>query len=77
MTADIMVTMRHVRAAGLPGRRPLCAPSIRTWFARHGFIFRDFLLHGIPLRVAETITDEFCVRACALARAEHEASHGR
>ena len=77
MDVEIMVTMRHVRAAGLPGRRALCAPSIRIWFARHGFVFRDFLVNGIPLRIAETITDEFCVRACTIARMEYEANHGK
>jgi hypothetical protein len=40
MTAKIVVTIDHVRAAGL------CVGGTRAWFDRHGLDFRAFLRDG-------------------------------
>lgn len=71
---SIVVTMRHVRAARLDGRRGVsCAPGIRAWCARHQIDLAEFARHGMPLEQGELINDAFAQRACAIARAEAEA----
>ena len=46
--SDLIVTIAHVRAAGL------CVNGTRVWFARHDLDFRTFLREGCA---AETLLD--------------------
>lgn len=71
---DVLVTMRHARAASLSGVGVLCAPSIRAWFARHDLDLQTFLRAGLPASVLEATGDAFALRAVAIARAEQEAA---
>ena len=75
MSAPIVVTMQHVRAASLPGVGVVCAPGVRAWFAQHHLDYRAFLRDGLPLETLEATGDSFALRACAIARAE--VAHGR
>ena len=78
MSAPIVVTMQHVRAAAMPGVGVLCASGVRAWFALHGLDYRAFLHDGLPLETLEATGDAFALRACAIARAEvSEVSDGR
>lgn len=72
--AELLVTMKHARAASLSGVRVLCAPSIRTWFARYDLDLQTFLREGLPAEVLEATGDAFALRAVAIARAEQEAA---
>lgn len=70
MTSEpVMVTMRHVRAAGL------CSRGTRAWFARHGFSWPVFLDIGYPDDVLAATGDPLAMRAVAVAR--REANDGR
>ena len=78
MSAPIVVTMQHVRAAAMPGVGVLCASGVRAWFALHGLDYRAFLHDGLPLETLEATGDAFALRACAVARAEEsEMTDGR
>ncbi len=64
MTADVIITIDHVRAAGY------CVAGARAWFARHGLDFRAFLAHGLPAAVFLATGDAQALRLVAYARAE-------
>lgn len=66
MSADVLVTIAHVRAAGL------CVHGTRTWFARQGLDFRDFLARGLPASVLLATGDAMAARAVEVAQARHE-----
>lgn len=65
---SIIVTMEHVRAAGIPGARVLCAPGIRLWAQRHGIDVRQFCREGMPIEEVERLGDAFARRVAAIAR---------
>jgi hypothetical protein len=67
---DLMVTMRHVRAARL------CSRGARAWCEAHGFSWSGFLDDGLPADVLEATGDPFALQAVAAARAEQEPAHG-
>lgn len=71
---DVMVTMRHARAAAMPGQRVSCAPGVRAWFARYGLDMHQFVREGLPAATLEATGDAFALRAVAAAR--EEASRG-
>ena len=62
MSADVLVTIAHVRAAGL------CVHGTRTWFARQGLDFRDFLARGLPASVLLATGDAMARRVVEVAR---------
>lgn len=66
MSTDVLVTIAHVRAAGM------CVHGARAFFARHGLDFRAFLRDGIPAQVLLATGDAMAARAVAQARAEQE-----
>ncbi|TCP08397.1 hypothetical protein [Caldimonas thermodepolymerans] len=66
MSKDVTVTIAHVRAAGL------CVHGTRTWFARQGLDFRDFLAQGLPASVLLTTGDAMARRVVEVAQACHE-----
>lgn len=66
---SIIVTMEHVRAAGVPGARVLCAPGIRLWAQRHDIDVRRFCREGMPIEDVERLGDAFALRVAAIARA--------
>jgi len=66
MATQAVVTIDHVRAAGL------CVHGTRTWFARHGLDFRDFLANGLPASVLLATGDAMAQRVVEIARRAHE-----
>lgn len=66
MSKDVTVTIAHVRAAGL------CVHGTRTWFARQGLDFRDFLARGLPASVLLATGDAMAQRVVEVARRDAE-----
>lgn len=65
--AGIVVTMRHVRAAGL------CAPGVRRWFTRFDrTLIRRFCREGLPVEEVDAFGDPLSQRVARQARIEHE-----
>lgn len=62
MSKDVTVTIAHVRAAGL------CVHGTRTWFARQGLDFRDFLARGLPASSLLATGDAMAARVVEVAR---------
>lgn len=50
----LIITIRHVRAAGM------CPPGARPWFKRHNLDFKRFMKEGMP-------AEELLATGCALA----------
>lgn len=61
MSTDVLVTIAHVRAAGL------CVHGTRTWFARQGLDFRAFLARGLPASVLLATGDAMAQRVVEVA----------
>lgn len=74
MSAGLVITMKHVRAARLDGAGIACASGARVWARRHGIDVRDFLERGMPIERAEQLAeiDAFAARIVALAKADKE-----
>jgi hypothetical protein len=68
MSMEVLVTIAHVRAAGL------CVHGTRTWFARQGLDFRAFLAHGLPASVLLATGDAMALRVVEVARRAQEES---
>jgi hypothetical protein len=66
MSTDVLVTIAHVRAAGL------CVHGTRTWFARQGLDFRAFLARGLPASILLATGDAMAARVVEVARQGHE-----
>ncbi|MES0875082.1 hypothetical protein [Sinimarinibacterium thermocellulolyticum] len=66
MSSDVLVTIAHVRAAGL------CVHGTRTWFARQGLDFRAFLARGLPASTLLATGDAMAQRVVEVARQCHE-----
>jgi hypothetical protein len=69
MNQDVIVTIDHVRAAGL------CVHGTRTWFARQGLDFRAFLAQGLPAARLLATGDAMARRVVEVAQARHEEPH--
>lgn len=61
MSTDVLVTIAHVRAAGL------CVHGTRAWFARQGLDFRAFLARGLPASVLLATGDAMAARVVEVA----------
>lgn len=59
----LLVTVRHIRQAGL------CMAGARDWAASRNMDWRHFVDNGIPIEELEVLDDCFANRICALARA--------
>ena len=66
MSMEVIVTIAHVRAAGL------CVHGTRTWFARRGLDFRAFLAQGLPASLLLATGDAMAARVVEVARQGHE-----
>ena len=66
MSMEVIVTIAHVRAAGL------CVHGARTWFARQGLDFRAFLAQGLPASILLATGDAMARRVVEVARQGHE-----
>ena len=66
---DLVVTMRHVRAA------KLCSRGARAWCEANGFSWSTLLDHGLPVQELEQTGDALALRAVAAAR-EEASAHG-
>ncbi len=62
MTERLLITIDHVRTAGL------CVHGTRTWFARQGLDFRAFLREGIAADVLLATGDAMALRVVEHAR---------
>lgn len=63
---EIMVTMRHCRAAGV------CAAGARDWFKKVGLDFRIFVTTGTPISHIEATGHGVAAKVAAAAREEAE-----
>lgn len=66
--SDLIVTIAHVRAAGL------CVNGSRAWFERHGLNFRAFLREGLDADTLLATGDAMAQRVVDYARNEQENS---
>ena len=64
--SDLIVTIAHVRAAGL------CVNGSRTWFERHGLDFRAFLRKGLDAETLLATNDAMALRVVEHARTRQE-----
>ena len=64
--SDLIVTITHVRAAGL------CVNGSRAWFARHGLDFRAFLRDGLDAETLLATGDAMALRVVEYARQQQE-----
>ena len=60
--SDLIVTIAHVRAAGL------CVNGTRVWFARHDLDFRVFLREGCTAETLLATGDAMALRVVERAR---------
>ena len=60
---DLIVTIIHVRAAGL------CVNGSRAWFTRHGLDFRAFLRDGLDAETLLATGDAMALRVVSYAEA--------
>ncbi len=60
--SDLIVTIAHVRAAGL------CVNGTRVWFARHDLDFRAFLREGCTAETLLATGDAMALRVVERAR---------
>lgn len=67
--SDLVVTMRHVRAA------KLCSRGARAWCEANGFSWSVLLDGGLSAEELERTGDPLALRAVAAAR-EEAAAHG-
>lgn len=65
MSTEIVVTIAHVREAGL------CSRGAKMWFERNQLDFRHFLQHGYPVSVIEETGDALGLLVAKVARDEH------
>jgi hypothetical protein len=63
MTTQTVITIDHVRAAGL------CVNGTRTWFARHDLDFRAFLRDGCDAEILLSTGDAMALKVVDYARA--------
>lgn len=61
---DLIVTVEHLRKAGL------CSRGARQWFAYTGLDYADFLKNGIPASRVEATNDALGMRVLKIARDE-------
>ena len=66
MSTETVITIDHVRAAGL------CVNGTRTWFARHDLDFRTFLRDGCDAETLLATGDAMAQRVVSYAE-----SHAR
>jgi len=64
--SDLIVTIAHVRAAGL------CVNGSRVWFVRHGLDFRAFLREGLDAQTLLATNDAMALRVVEHARTRQE-----
>jgi hypothetical protein len=64
VTSEVMVHMRHVRAA------KLCARGSRAWVLHNGFDWNEFLTSGLPASALLATGDPIVARAVAEAQKE-------
>lgn len=62
MSTSVIVTIDHVRAAGL------CVNGTRTWFTRQGLDFRAFLREGCDADTLLATGDAMALRVVEYAR---------
>jgi hypothetical protein len=63
----VIVTMKHVRAAGYCSRAP------RVWFAQRGLSWSDFVTNGISSATLEETGDGLALKVVDIAKADPDA----
>ena len=71
MSADLIITIAHVRAAGL------CVNGSRAWFVRHGLDFRAFLREGVAADTLLATGDAMAQRVVDCARQQRDEQEQR
>jgi len=66
MSAELMVTSRHLAAA------QLCSRGARQWFALHKLDYTEFVCRGIPASRLEALHDALADKVVRVAREELE-----
>ena len=62
MTQELMVTVKHIRAANL------CARGARQWFTARGLDYNEFLTRGLPISRVDAIGDALAKQVADAAR---------
>lgn len=69
MTADLVVTRRHLLTVPYYNARPgFCRDKSKAWARRHGIDWRSFLRQGIPASRLEATGDAFALALVRWAR---------
>lgn len=68
---SVRVYLRHLYQAK---PKPICHTGARTWWARHGLCWSDFLADGIDGQILLDTKDAFAIRV--VEAAEREATRG-
>jgi cell wall assembly regulator SMI1 len=67
MSSDLRVKMSDARAQP-PHGLGWCARGAKAWCEENGYDFRDFLQHGAPIELIESLDDPFMQRLAAHVR---------
>lgn len=62
--SELLIHVRHLRAAGMCNREP------RLWFQRHGLSWTEFVTTGIPESRILATNDSLCLPVVEVARKE-------
>jgi hypothetical protein len=66
----MIVTIRHLREAGMCSREP------RKWFAKQGLSWTEFVTNGLPEEVLIATGDPLAMKVVEIARVEIACKHG-
>lgn len=69
MSGDVIVTVAHLRMAGMCARQP------RQWMVSHGLSWSEFITNGYPATVLLNTGDDIVNRVIAIALADPEAKY--
>jgi hypothetical protein len=64
MSDSVIVTIRHLRAAGMCSREP------RRWFKQQGLNWSDFATEGLPASVLIATADPLALKVVEIAQRE-------
>lgn len=64
MSEELMIHVRHLRAAGMCNREP------RKWFQKHGLSWTEFVTTGIPVSKILATADSLAYPVVEIARKE-------
>ena len=72
MSDELMVYLRHIKAAGY-----CIARGAKPWFEHHGLDWRDFIRNGIPASRILAANDSLSALVVEIAQKERESGNGQ